>query len=59
MATCSFPPALTVCEGYNYGNNYGTVHWGRKISASSLAGDITYVERRYVMDSEETAATGQ
>ncbi len=46
---------LTVCEG----NNYGTVHWGRKISASSLAGDITYVERRYVMDSEETAATGQ
>ena len=30
-----------------------------KISASSLAGDITYVERRYVMDSEETAATGQ
>lgn len=46
---------LTVCEG----NYYGTVHWGRKISASSLAGDITYVERRYVMDSEETAATGQ
>jgi len=46
---------LTVCEG----NNYGTVHWGRKISASSLAGDITCVERRYVMDSEETAATGQ
>lgn len=46
---------FTVCEG----NNYGTVHWGRKISASSLAGDITYVERRYVMDSEETAATGQ
>ena len=45
---------LTVCEG----NSYGTVHWGRKISASSFAGDITYVERRYVMDSEETAATG-
>lgn len=43
---------LTLCEG----NYYGTVHWGRKIKVSSLAGDITYVERRYVMHPEGTAA---
>ena len=60
----SLPSQLLLCgcagtRLQDKAGRYGTVHWGRKISASSLAGDITYVERRYVMDSEETAATGQ